>query len=403
MPVLLSDYPFISNRKRSQSRSRSPIRNETSTHRISSRNLPPSRDSNSSLPVEEHSRFYFDDEIVSFLVENRVKIRVHKHFLARESSFFRGVFASGPRGPQNTYVVEGLRVNEFESLLGFFYDGMYRLSPSNTPIQAWVDLLSISTQFDFPKIRDHAIAAIDECQSLSSSNSLSPADMIHIADKHHVEKWLKPAYMTLCEREEPISKEEAEKIGVEKVVMLAQARERLLKIKLEDTANMLTEATAAASQEKIQSSGPNTSPSDPQTPVPPGTQVKPGWRTIHPRASKSNLPNALTGWDMPMAPLSELSLPKSPLGSPLPQPRNEGGSWSSASSGATKIPSPISIPFPANSAASYFPEDIPVPLVEERQQTTGNSGMRTDDFFKQIFGVPFLPPAVSSPTTPKSK
>ncbi|KAL0579902.1 hypothetical protein V5O48_002073 [Marasmius crinis-equi] len=378
MPVLLPDYPFISNRRRSRSRSPSPIHSRSSPHRSGPRTLQLNRGPSPPTPVEEHSRFFFDDEVVCFLVENRMKIRVHKHFLARESSFFRGVFASGPRGPENTYVVDGLSVNEFESLLGFFYDGMFRLSHSNTPIQSFVDLLSISTRFELPKVREHAIAAIDECQSLSSSNTLSPAEMIHIADKHHVEKWLKPAYLTLCEREEPISKEESEKIGIEKVVMIAQARERLLKIKLEDASRMLANASDSASQETVQIPEPAQS-SDAQ---PSGTQPKsrPGWRTVKPSLSKPNLP----GFESPITP--PMTTPKSPS----PRPRlSTVPSWSSASGGAmaTKLPPSSAAPPPPNLTASFQGEDIPVPLVEDPTRETG-SRSQAEELFKEIFGMP---------------
>ncbi|KAG7095652.1 hypothetical protein E1B28_006374 [Marasmius oreades] len=350
-----------------RSRRSSPTRSNSPPHRSDkksqSNQSPPT-------PVEEHSRFYFDDDIVSFIVENRVKIRIHKHFLARESSFFRGVFASGPRGPENTYVVNGLSINEFESLLSFFYDGMYLLSPTTAPIQSWVDILSIATQYDLPKVREHAIIAIDTCQSFaSSSNCLSPAEIIHVADKYGVEKWLKPAYLALCEREVPLSKEEAAKIGMEKVVMIAHARERLLRIKLD-----AIQVDAAGIKEEEPNS--RSLPSDTDSASQP--KLRPGWRTVQRQPHSSRVHTSLDpAWGSPP--------PRSPPVSPrFPPGQTTTSPWSSASDGTWRLLSK-DLPPPATtqSSSSVGP---PVPLADGnlRESSTIDGG---NNIFQALFGT----------------
>ncbi|KAF9261742.1 hypothetical protein L218DRAFT_1001526 [Marasmius fiardii PR-910] len=369
MPILTGytrhSFADFRSRRSSPTRSDSPHRSDRKSHQ--SNQGPPT-------PIEEHSRFYFDDDIVAFIVENRVKIRIHKHFLARESPFFRGVFASGPRGPQSTYVVNELKINEFESLLAFFYDGMYLLSPTTAPIQSWVDILSISTQFDLPKVREHAIAAIDTCQSFaSSSNCLTPAEMIHNADKYRVEKWLKPAYLALCERDEPVSKEEALKIGVEKVVMIAHARERLLKIKLDESANSIQVDASAIKEKELNS---QSLPSDEDSP--PQSKPRPGWRRVQSQRQRGALPSGEPGWGQWVSPPATSPLP-SPTVPPLGQ--SATSPWSSASDGALKLPSK-DLP-PSVTTQSSFSADPLVPFDGARSKTS--TQIPAEQLFQSIF------------------
>ncbi|KAL0566056.1 hypothetical protein V5O48_015964, partial [Marasmius crinis-equi] len=149
----------------------------------------------------------------------------------RDSEFFKRVLSGRPNASDGTYYVPGLKVYQFESLLDFFYDGMYFISPIATPIEYWVNLLSVSTNFEFPRAREHAIAAIDICQSLgtSDSNTIDPARIIEIANLYGVEKWLEPAYAALAEREEMVSAEEAEMIGMKGVLVIMREREARLR------------------------------------------------------------------------------------------------------------------------------------------------------------------------------
>ena len=50
-----------------------------------------------------------------------------------------------------------------------------------------------------------------------------------LAVKHSVDPWLVPAYCDLCERVEPLTDQEAEKLGLVTTARLARARELLRK------------------------------------------------------------------------------------------------------------------------------------------------------------------------------
>ena len=84
--------------------------------------------------------------------------------------------------------------------------------------EGWELLLSISTRFEMEKVRNRAIRELD-------AFDLDPVDKIVLAVDHHVQKWLKPAYVALCQRKDPIREEEGEKLGLDTMVKLARARE----------------------------------------------------------------------------------------------------------------------------------------------------------------------------------
>ena len=112
------------------------------------------------------------------------------------------------------------------------------MSPTDTAsIESWVNLLSISTVMEFPRAREHAIAAIYTYQGRSDSDGLvqlTPAQMIQITNMYDVEKWLETAYEDLAERPEIIDEEESEMIGMKGVLVIMKAREIQLKEVIRD-------------------------------------------------------------------------------------------------------------------------------------------------------------------------
>ncbi|KAG5642006.1 hypothetical protein DXG03_003811 [Asterophora parasitica] len=71
----------------------------------------------------------------------------------------------------------------------------------------------------FLRVRQCAIEAIE------SNPLLPPIEKIQLAEKHDIPHWRRPAFEALCQRETPISIDEARMIGLENAMSLAQARE----------------------------------------------------------------------------------------------------------------------------------------------------------------------------------
>jgi len=83
----------------------------------------------------------------------------------------------------------------------------------------WSAVLHLSTMWAFDKVRDLAIDQID--------GLTQPAmDRLDLAMKCQVSKWLEPAYVELCTREELLTLEDAERLGIRRFCALSQIREK---------------------------------------------------------------------------------------------------------------------------------------------------------------------------------
>jgi len=164
-----------------------------------------------------------------FLVDDQVLFRVHRYLLDRESDVFR----SYPAGSdENPVPLQDVTSEEFATLLKYFYNGMHGDPPESR--DEWMTLLSLSTLFKMPRIRNRAIKEIE-----LFNPPLDPVSTIALAipDKHDIQEWLKPAYVELCRRDDPISEHDAEKLGLKITVGLFHARERSRKLAVEKPAS----------------------------------------------------------------------------------------------------------------------------------------------------------------------
>ncbi|KAI0267507.1 hypothetical protein BC834DRAFT_842676 [Gloeopeniophorella convolvens] len=164
-------------------------------------------------------------------VEGRI-YKIHRHFLERESEFFRDLFPL-PQGDSKADAVEGkdddhpiklvgTTTAEFDSLLRFFYFEMH--SDYKPSLDEWMTTLSISTRFIFDKVRERAIAEIT-----ARLNSFDPFELIAGANKYDVDQWLTPAYRRIVLRSAIIAEREALSIPFSTSMMLMRARERFWK------------------------------------------------------------------------------------------------------------------------------------------------------------------------------
>jgi hypothetical protein len=100
-----------------------------------------------------------------------------------------------------------------------------RMHDDYTPsLTDWIAMLSISTRLIFEKVRERAIkeitARLDEIEAF---------ELIGLAIKYDVEKWLKPAYRRIVTRGNLITHQEALKVPFPMAVMLMRSREKYWK------------------------------------------------------------------------------------------------------------------------------------------------------------------------------
>jgi len=100
-----------------------------------------------------------------------------------------------------------------------------RMHDDYTPsLTDWIAMLSISTRLIFEKVRERAIKEITE-----RLDEIEPFELIGLAVKYDVEKWLKPAYRRIVTRSSLISHQEALKVPFPMAVMLMRSREQYWK------------------------------------------------------------------------------------------------------------------------------------------------------------------------------
>ncbi|KAH9000721.1 hypothetical protein EDB86DRAFT_2827996 [Lactarius hatsudake] len=174
--------------------------------------------------------FYFDDS----QVEQQL-FKVHRYFLVRESEFFQGDPARVEGvDDEHPICILDTTIAELKSLLRFFYFGMHDDYKARAP--DWIATLTISTRLIFPKVRERAINELTYCLE-----EIDPFDLVGLAVKYDVEKWLKPAYRRIMTRINLITHAEAEKVPFLVAVMLMRSRERYWKTSYAHTTSLISD------------------------------------------------------------------------------------------------------------------------------------------------------------------
>ncbi|KAI0784840.1 hypothetical protein C8Q75DRAFT_372180 [Abortiporus biennis] len=182
--------------------------------------------SKKSKQIRQSPEFYFDDEMTIFRAEHTL-FKVHRYYLTRESDFFNDMF-SLPPGEGKT--VEGttdetaiflpdVTSRQMTLLLKYFYN---RESRTSWTTQDLKDLLSISSRFLFQTLRSTVIELLEK-----RKDAIPPMEKIMLARTHDLPPWILSGYTELCMREEPLSMDEARRLGYEDAIKLGRIREKL--------------------------------------------------------------------------------------------------------------------------------------------------------------------------------
>lgn len=82
----------------------------------------------------------------------------------------------------------------------------------------WISILQLATRWLFDDIRTLAINEL-------AKFDIEPVQKVVIATQCDIPDWLHTSYMALCDRQNPLTVEEARRLGVDVVAKLAAARE----------------------------------------------------------------------------------------------------------------------------------------------------------------------------------
>jgi hypothetical protein len=101
-------------------------------------------------------------------------------------------------------------------------DNMTRRVSESPPLSSkseWTSVLHLSHTWNFPSMRSLAVRQL--------SSLTTPVDRVVLGRKYDIEHWLRPAYQAICEREEWLSEQEGERLGLRAVLKIGRVRQLL--------------------------------------------------------------------------------------------------------------------------------------------------------------------------------
>jgi hypothetical protein len=172
-----------------------------------------------------HDRFYFTDDLITFLVGGKL-MRVHKPLLERYSSLFATMFelpqdqsisnAEG-QSDENPIVIQDAPLEEFEAFLEMVYELQFKAPETSGDM--WMNRLSAATRWDAPDLRAYAL------KNLGASDDI--LSQLLTAHRFDIPTWLWPALHHLCTRRDPLAVAEISALKPLEIVAIMSIREHI--------------------------------------------------------------------------------------------------------------------------------------------------------------------------------
>ncbi|KAG7449823.1 uncharacterized protein BT62DRAFT_871066, partial [Guyanagaster necrorhizus] len=157
-------------------------------------------------------------------VENRL-FKIPSHYFVQHSEIFGTTFdlPQGSQSPEGLsdelpLVLHGISAEDFGHLLEIVYPQKVPQDYSAFRKQEWISVLRLSTMWHLSDIRQLTIKHLQEMV-------LDPVEHVVLAKSYSVSSWLRTGYLGLVKRTQPLSLEEAEKIGFQSAIQIFQVRE----------------------------------------------------------------------------------------------------------------------------------------------------------------------------------
>ncbi|THH26340.1 hypothetical protein EUX98_g7847 [Antrodiella citrinella] len=182
-----------------------------------------------SSALTPHPDFFFEDLYIA--IEDHL-FKVPRRTFENSSDVFCDMFAVPVPGGQpadgscteHPLLLTGATTEEFVQLLKVLtYDEPSELSPTE-----WEGALKLANLWQFTRVRDNAIMALQPIVY-----KLSAVEIILKARQYDVNEWLTAAVCTMARRAGAVSKEDAQVIGIDDALKIAQVREEALDIVVE--------------------------------------------------------------------------------------------------------------------------------------------------------------------------
>ncbi|CAE6479407.1 unnamed protein product [Rhizoctonia solani] len=174
---------------------------------------------------DRHPKFFFDNVLVSIRVENTL-FNVHKYQLAK-SEVFSDMFKvpkakdgepEEGSSPERPIVMKGVAASDFAALLTFLYANQFSSEQPTPEASCIIPAYRLAHMFNFSELCAYLLPFAEE--------HLDDVDKIVFAKEFDAREWLASAHVGLCQREEPLSHQEANKLGVDSVLIISHMREK---------------------------------------------------------------------------------------------------------------------------------------------------------------------------------
>ncbi|KII95519.1 hypothetical protein PLICRDRAFT_219429 [Plicaturopsis crispa FD-325 SS-3] len=195
--------------------------------------------------LRRHEKYFMSDGNITFIVENDMYC-VHRYFLQQHSPWFRDLFERYGIAPsdakfagQDPILLAGIRSLDFARFLSVLYPSKFGMHDVST-VDEWTSILELSAQWNFVDIISLATKEL--------ARIVSPVEKVVLIRKYHVhiaaawpaivkgceglfgaercdmEEWLGGAYHAIFTRDEDLTLEEGERLGMAEVIKIAHAR-----------------------------------------------------------------------------------------------------------------------------------------------------------------------------------
>ncbi|TDL18194.1 hypothetical protein BD410DRAFT_831033 [Rickenella mellea] len=186
------------------------------------------------LDVVRHGQYYFS--LITFQVENCL-FKLPRHFF-EQSDVFQGMYtiaqADTDEGTcdQHPIYLALTKREDFEAFLKvalpIWLPG-HQVSQTVLSLQEWLGVLELAHKWEFKNVRQTAIETLDK-------HPLDVVQKIKLIQKYEIKEWTYAAYKTMLVRESALTAHEMKSLGFEFSSKIADAREKLMKKKINDAA-----------------------------------------------------------------------------------------------------------------------------------------------------------------------
>ncbi|KAG8765759.1 hypothetical protein FRC12_007302 [Ceratobasidium sp. 428] len=181
--------------------------------------------------LRKHSKFYLNDCLITIQIEDTL-FNVHKSQLLK-SETFRDMFSLGVATPNNDSIkhavsgegsesnpikLSGIRADDFEKLITVLYTFHHSNNKPTEDGSLLLPALHLANMWNFKELRESLIPLTEK--------TLSDVDKIFYAREFGVNEWLASAHVQLCMRNTLLTKEEAERIGFDSLLIISHLREK---------------------------------------------------------------------------------------------------------------------------------------------------------------------------------